>query len=499
MPGAPSGPVQRSSSRDAPTLLVQAAMTVPVRVRHLRITGFSDEENHTMYHLRCEVKDMRFRVKRRFKEFLALHDLLAPALDLPTTFPVAKTVFPNEETKVARQQGLQDYLKVVVSICNGAVPRALAEFLGINPDEVTSSPGLVNSELFIDCSKISTNVKLCVDSTASGIKTFDCKEAVHKVQTFDYKATAEYVKNYDYKSKAEHTVQQIKSLNCEQLMRERAASCKQSADASAHTCHTWYQKCCTRLHARLAAAAVDCKSLASGCLAKAQAFDFKAAVSQSMAYDYKAKAASIVTQVKTTDYRAKCGQFVEDVRAIDCKASLLELQSMVKGSWNRLVDEDDEADASSEDWARHKKRTIYAANLGCCVAFFLLLLLLSFAPNSSMPRPPSFPHGFEPPPFPPAPLIPPPFPPPPPMSWSEFKDTDTFARAYETSMSVTPADECKETCVLAPDCHGLVLDQLEGNAVRCRFLKWNAFDLHRSGTPSPGHTFFILWGKRAHV
>ena len=100
--------MSRQSTSDAPALH-QVALTVQMRIKHIRVTGYSEEADHTLYHVRCDAVGMRFKMKQRFKAFLALHEVVAPALpSLPSSFPVAKTVFHNEEMKKARMKQLQD-------------------------------------------------------------------------------------------------------------------------------------------------------------------------------------------------------------------------------------------------------------------------------------------------------------------------------------------------------------------------------------------------------
>ena len=69
-----------------------------------------------------------------------LAQVVSKSLGLPESFPVAKTVFTNDDTKKARMKELQDYLHVVASLCESSPPRVFAEFLGIDPEQVRAEP-----------------------------------------------------------------------------------------------------------------------------------------------------------------------------------------------------------------------------------------------------------------------------------------------------------------------------------------------------------------------
>lgn len=63
--------------------------------------------------------------------------ILVGVVELPTDFPVAKSMFPTTEVKNNRMRELQEYLRVVSTLCESRPPRAFVEFLGIDPDEVS--------------------------------------------------------------------------------------------------------------------------------------------------------------------------------------------------------------------------------------------------------------------------------------------------------------------------------------------------------------------------
>ena len=63
-----------SSSRDAP-MLMSTMVVSNLKIKHVRVTGFTEEADHTMYSIRCDAGGLRFKVKQRFKAFLALHEV----------------------------------------------------------------------------------------------------------------------------------------------------------------------------------------------------------------------------------------------------------------------------------------------------------------------------------------------------------------------------------------------------------------------------------------
>ncbi|KAL3924968.1 MAG: hypothetical protein SGPRY_003765 [Prymnesium sp.] len=133
----------RTSSRDMLPETVKPFAAVDLKISHIRITHFSEHGDHALYHIRCEAQSKQFMAQRRFREFLTLHEILVGVVELPTDFPVAKSMFPTTEVKNNRMRELQEYLRVVSTLCESRPPRAFVEFLGIDPDETLASPGLI--------------------------------------------------------------------------------------------------------------------------------------------------------------------------------------------------------------------------------------------------------------------------------------------------------------------------------------------------------------------
>eukprot|EP00966_Prymnesium_polylepis_P325483 7381465-Prymnesium_polylepis.1 len=63
---------------------------------------------------------------------------------------------------------LQDYLSVVASLCDDSAPRALVEFLGIDPEKIVESPGLDKGDICVDCATLGAELTARLDATVRG-------------------------------------------------------------------------------------------------------------------------------------------------------------------------------------------------------------------------------------------------------------------------------------------------------------------------------------------
>ena len=532
----------RRSTRDAPT----AVLTVQMRIRHIRVTDYSEESDHTLYHVRCDAMGMRFKMKQRFKAFLALHEVVAPALGLPSSFPVAKTVFHNEEMKKARMKQLQDYLNVVASLCDSSPPRAFVEFLGIDPEQTKASPGLDKSEGCVDCPAVAAEINARFDATGNAVQTFDCKAAAEKIKTFDYKGSAdksiEYVKNYDYKGTAEAAIEQVKvatpraidavktfdykgvATGAVEGTKEAAEKATESLKEVAEKTKVAAEKAAAEAKAAAEKAAAEAgpaldkakEQVRPAALSRARALTCAhapprlsppqviASVEAAKTFDYKGTAETAVTTLKTYDYQGK----FDEVR--------LSVSESAAVAYKRLEEEEDKIEGFSIAKQRlGKVGCLMAKMAGCCAFFWCVLSTFSFVFALAFvadlaplpPLPPAFPTGFAPPPSPPpppspTPLSPPPPPPPPPppfppMTWSKVTDVAIRAREFLPRQTVSSLDrtKCKATCMAYPECHGVLLEPLAGGVLSCHFYDEPAYDLYRAAQTGQNNdqTLLILW------
>ena len=155
MPSAGDASRSRRASQHAMTLVPSAGdmqhcasptpadlIGVPLHIR-VRETSLAHEDGwpfpHTLYHIVTTQQGQQFEVKRRFREFVVLHQRLRAHLDeLPAQFPLWGNVFNRFSPGVleARKVGLQRYLEDVCTKLEGEVfPQPLRSFLELPAQE----------------------------------------------------------------------------------------------------------------------------------------------------------------------------------------------------------------------------------------------------------------------------------------------------------------------------------------------------------------------------
>ena len=63
-------------------------------IKQVLIQSYVELDGYTFYTVKCVARGKHFTKQRRFSEFVAFHDFVAPLLDLPRSFSVAKTTLP---------------------------------------------------------------------------------------------------------------------------------------------------------------------------------------------------------------------------------------------------------------------------------------------------------------------------------------------------------------------------------------------------------------------
>ena len=155
MPSAGDAPRSRRASTPQMSLVPSAgdmqhcpsptpadAIGVPLHIR-VRDTSLAHDEGwpfpHTLYHIVTTQQGQQFEVKRRFREFVVLHQRLRAHLDeLPAQFPLWGNVLNRFSPGVleARKVGLQRYLEDVCTRLEGEVfPQPLRTFLELPAHE----------------------------------------------------------------------------------------------------------------------------------------------------------------------------------------------------------------------------------------------------------------------------------------------------------------------------------------------------------------------------
>ena len=108
----------------------------------ISVPGYTDVTGHTEYIIKTVVNDQHFATQHRFSNFLELHDAMLSKLSkLPTSFPIAKSMFGGGAVKNDRVRKLEDYLKNVVQLSGERPPPALLKFLRVDAAVFAPSVG----------------------------------------------------------------------------------------------------------------------------------------------------------------------------------------------------------------------------------------------------------------------------------------------------------------------------------------------------------------------